>query len=457
MPIATPTSQSLVLALSLAFGGACQLEDDAPDSDAAGNPADDDDADDTTNATTDDDVTGDPHDDSSSSAAADDDSSGDPNDSDDPSDPSDTSDTAGVLDLPTPPFNYADPDLPAHYRTPFVHGLDNTPNQNPVTDAGATLGRVLFYDTALSANGSVACASCHQQELGFSDDAAFSRGFDGGLTGRNSMGLADARWYDSGRFFWDERAATLEEQVLGPIQNEVEMGLTLDELIARVGDRAYYRGLFTAAYGDDAVTSDRIARALAQFVRAMTAHRARFDEGMAQVDSIADDFPNFTPAENLGKAIFLGPRGGCGACHLPGPPPGPPPNQNFANEAIFQPTLPLNNGLDAGPTESDNGVGDITGDPHDDGLFKSPSLRNIAVTGPYMHDGRLATLADVVDHYDHGVQPHPNLDPRLRGPGPQPRKLNLTPDEKSALVAFLGTLTDEALLSDPRFSDPFVH
>lgn len=443
MPVTSPAAlctHSLALALTLALG-ACQSAEDTPDPDDSA-PAND-----TGDESSDgDDVTSSADD----STSSDDDSTSSTDDTTSTTDPI-------VLDLPPSPYDYT-PELPAHYRSPQVHEYDNTPQDNPITDAGATLGRVLFYDTALSANQTIACAACHRQELGFADDVALSEGFAGGLTGRNSMGLADARWYASGRFFWDERAATLEEQVLGPIQNEVEMGLTLDELITRVGDRAYYDDLFIAAFGDADVTSDRIARALAQFVRAMSAHRTRFDAGLAMVDSIAADFPNFTQAENQGKALFLGPRGACGACHLPGPPPGPPgPNQNFANQAIFSPIEPLNNGLDAGPSESDDGVGDVSGDPHDNGLFKSHSLRNIAITGPYMHDGRFTTLAEVVDHYDSGVKPHPNLDPRLRGPDQQPRRLNLDPGEKAALVAFLGTLTDDELRTDPRFADPFVH
>ena len=377
-------------------------------------------------------------------------------------DTGDTGDTGGdtagvdddVLDLPSPPYSYNDA-LPQHFRTPAVRGFDNTPQDNPITDAGATLGRVLFYDTALSKNETVACASFHQQAAGFSDNAALSKGFDGELTGRNSMGLSNARWYASGRFFWDERAATLEEQVLGPIQSEVEMGLTLDELIERVSTRPYYDALFIDAFGDDEVTTDRIASALAQFVRAMASYRSRYDAEIAQAPSIAADFAGFSPAENQGKAIFLGPRGGCAACHLAGPP--PQPGGVFANEAIFQPVEPINNGLDAGPVEDDNGVGDISGDPQDNGLFKSSSLRNIALSAPYMHDGRFDTLAEVVDFYNNGVQNHPNLDPRLRGPDQQPRRLNLTGQEKAALVAFLGTLTDDALINDPRFADPFKH
>ncbi|MCA9657500.1 MAG: c-type cytochrome, partial [Myxococcales bacterium] len=356
--------------------------------------------------------------------------------------------------LPDTPYSYNDA-LPPHFLTPIVGDFENTPADNPITDAGATLGRVLFYDTALSKNETVACGSCHQQGAGFSDPETFSEGFDGGHTGRNSMGLANARWAPSGRFFWDERAATLEEQVLQPIQNEVEMGLTLDELVARVAERPYYDELFIDAFGDDEVTSDRVSRALAQFVRAMASYRTRFDEGVQLADTLGAPFPNFTPQENQGKAIFLGAQGGCAACHLAGPP--PMPGGIFANEAILQPVEPINNGVDGGLDNADNGVGDVSGDPMDNGLFKSPSLRNIAVTAPYMHDGRFATLAEVVDFYSDDVQPHVNLDPRLRDPQTnQPRRLNLSPAERQALVAFLGTLTDEALLDDVRFSDPFA-
>lgn len=452
---------SLALALSLVFAGGCPGSDGSPEVTAASDPGGEADGGegetgeggDVTGEASKGEGAGDESSGGESSGDGGDASSGGEGGDESSGDAGESGDDTKVLDLPQVPYDY-DPELPAHYGSPQVNEFDNTPNDNPITDHGATLGRVLFYDTALSANETVACASCHRQELGFSDDAAFSEGFEGGLTGRNSMGLADARWYASGRFFWDERAATLEEQVLGPIQNEVEMGLTLAELVTRVGARGYYRDLFVAAFGDETVTSDRISRALAQFVRAMSAHRTRFDEGLAMVGSISDPFPNFSQAENQGKAIFLGPQGRCGACHLPGPPPGP--GMMFANQAIFQPIEPLNNGLDAGPVESDNGVGDVSGSPQDNGLFKSSSLRNVSVTAPYMHDGRFATLAEVVEHYNSGVEAHPNLDPRLRGPDMLPRRLNLTPGEKAALVAFMGTLTDEALAVDPRFADPFV-
>ncbi|MCA9715441.1 MAG: cytochrome-c peroxidase [Myxococcales bacterium] len=352
-------------------------------------------------------------------------------------------------------YNYANPDLPDHFRVPAVENLDNTPADNPVTDAGATLGRVLFYETALSQNESIACASCHEQSTGFSDVVALSEGFDGGHTGRNSMGLANNRYYDPGRYFWDERADTLEDQVLMPIQDSVEMGLTLDELVERVSARSYYAPLFEDAFGDANVTSDRISRALAQFVRAMVSYQSRFDEGLAQAGDILAPFPNFSDQENQGKALFLGPQARCGVCHLVNapPPPGQPPT--LANQAIFMFDRPSNNGLDAN-TQEDEGVGAVTGNPQQNGQFKIPSLRNIALTAPYMHDGRFETLADVIEHYNSGIQAHPNLDPVLRGPDNQPVQLNLTQAEKAALAAFLDTLTDDALLTDPKFSDPFV-
>lgn len=365
---------------------------------------------------------------------------------------------ASPLELPETPYDYANPQLPPSLTNANAQAHDNTPAGNPVTNDGATLGRVLFYDKALSANDTIACASCHQQAHAFTDPNQFSKGFDGGLTGRNSMSLMNARFYLNGRFFWDERAETLEDQVLMPIQNEVEMGLTLEELVERVKSKEYYPELFEKAFGDSEVTSDRISRALAQFVRSIVSYRSRYDEGLAQAGNPGAPFPNFTEQENQGKALFLGPAAGCGRCHLdagpPPPPPGPPPNQ-----AIFYIDLAVNNGVDQGAPTDDKGVGEITGNPQDDGKFKSPSLRNVAMTAPYMHDGRFKTLDDVVEHYNSGVKMHPNLDPRLLDPNsmpPAPRKLNLSAEQKAALVAFMQTLTDAEVLADPKYSDPFV-
>jgi cytochrome c peroxidase len=347
---------------------------------------------------------------------------------------------AEATTLPATPENYRVLNLPPHLLAPVIQGQDNTPADNPVTDAGAALGRVLFYDKRLSANNTVACASCHQAEHGFSDPVPLSTGFAGGLTGRNSMGLTSARYYLRGRFFWDERAATLEEQVLQPIQNEVEMGMTLPELVDKLSLEDYYAELFTAAFGDATITSDRIARALAQFVRSIVSSNSKYDAG------VAANFSNFTAEELLGRRIFLGQVGNatCVACH---------------GTDNFVPGNAVNNNGVENPSV-DRGVGAITGNPADDGKFKVPSLRNIELTAPYMHDGRFATLEEVVEFYNSGVQPHPNLSAPLRNPpgspgAGQPRRLNLTTAQKSALVAFLKTLTDRTVTSDPRFSDPF--
>ena len=345
---------------------------------------------------------------------------------------------ANALLLPAGPFNYAAPALPPSFLVQPILGQDNMPATNLTTDVGATLGRVLFYDKRLSTNRSISCSSCHQREHGFADPRRFSVGFNGGLTGRNSMGLSNARWYLRRHFFWDERANVLEDQVLMPIQNPVEMGMTLEALTNRLSAEPYYTNLFTTAFGTPAVTSSRVSLALAQFVRSIVSTRSKYDLG------VASGFRNFTPQENLGRQIFLGQVGNatCAACHG---------TDNFVPGPALN-----NNGLEF--PYVDKGVGGITGLPQDNGKFKVPSLRNIELTAPYMHDGRFATLEQVVEFYNSGVVDNPNLSPPLRNPPGQPpgaRRLNLSTAQKAALVVFLKTLTDTSLATDLKFADPF--
>ncbi|TNE89799.1 MAG: cytochrome-c peroxidase [Deltaproteobacteria bacterium] len=340
--------------------------------------------------------------------------------------------------------------LPQHY-TEGISGMppgfqaatdeDNTPADNPVTNAGAQLGRVLFYDVDLSQNRTIACASCHQQAHGFSDPDVLSVGFEGGTTGRHSMGLTNARFYANGRFFWDQRAETLEAQVLMPMQDPVEMGMTLDEVVARVEEDERYAPLFEQAFGDATVSSDRISRSIAQFVRSMVSTTSRYDEGRAQVTDILDDFPNFTADENAGKRLFYAPppMGGLGCAHCHG---------SDAQVGIGA----ISNGLDA--TVTDEGYGAVSGVAADMGTFKAPSLRNVAVRAPYMHDGRFASIDEVIEHYSSGVQYHATLFPFMTDGAGNAVPLNLTAPEKAQLKAFLVTLTDEAMLEDPKFSDP---
>jgi cytochrome c peroxidase len=335
-----------------------------------------------------------------------------------------------VPNLPATPFRYADATapLPPHYRGPALADADNTPANNPITDAGAVLGRVLFYDPRLSANNRLSCAGCHGQFLGFADSPPQSAGFEGGLTPRHSPALVNARFYRPGRFFRDERAATLEAQVLQPIQDPVEMGMTLRDALAKIQAAPYYPELFTAAFGSPAVTDDRVARALAQYVRSLVSADSRFDR--AFTGGPVPDFASvFTPREIEGERLFR--SAGCVACHT---------TVAQVGDAVH------NNGLDA--VSTDPGAGR--------GAFKAPSLRNAAVRHRFMHDGRFATLEQVVEFYDSGVQPNPDLDPRLRNPDGSPRRLNLTAAQREALVAFLHTLTDSTFLRAPRFADPFV-
>ena len=359
----------------------------------------------------------------------------------------------GVPILPSPPYDYF-VQLPAYFFVPAVPGSptqisviahDNTPTSNPTTSAGAALGRVLFYDKDLSINRTVACGSCHLQAHGFSDPRTLSVGFDGGTTRRHSMGLTNARFYQRGRAFWDERAQTFEAQALMPLQDPVEMGMTLAELEARVAEKPWYPALFDAAFGNATISSERIGKAIAQFVRSLVSITSRYDQGRAMVNNFNQPFPNFSAQENQGKTLFLtAPQAGgagCGGCHA---------TEAFVNEQ----NGPMNNGLDV-DTSADQGAFETFATANFLGAFKTPSLRNIGVRAPYMHDGRFATLEQVVEHYNSGVQPHPNLNPRLRLPNGDPIRLNLSIAQKQALVAFMNTLTDAAFLGDPRYSDPF--
>ncbi|WP_027391940.1 cytochrome-c peroxidase [Aquimarina latercula] len=377
-------------------------------------------------------------------------------------------DSSSEINLPDVFFNYANIILPEHYtensfpdQFQFQAAIefDNTPIDNPITDAGATLGRVLFYDEKLSANGTVSCASCHKAEHGFSDPDILSKGFEGGLTRRHSMGIVNARFYEGGKFFWDERAATLEEQVLMPFQDEVEMGLTLQELTNIVAEQTYYSSLFVDAFGDQNITSDRISRALAQFIRSLVSTTSKYDQARSDVDSPIVDFPNFTEQENEGKRLFYMPRpltnglnANCVACHMSEAFVAPIPTVTPIPSGIT--TFATTNGLDAIST-TDLGVNETTANPNDIGKFKVPSLKNIAIRPPYMHDGRFATLEEVIEHYSSGIQNHQSLISPLVNSEGQVGQFNFTEEEKEALIAFLNTLTDNQMLTDEKYSNPF--
>lgn len=351
--------------------------------------------------------------------------------------------SADYLNLPITPYEYNVP-LPNFYAN-NVANIDNSPITNPISNNGATLGRVLFYDKNLSLNRTVSCASCHKQSEGFSDSRTLSIGFNGGTTDRHGMTILNARYYQRGRFFWDERAVTLEDQVLQPLQNTVEMGLTAAQISERVTEQPYYNQLFINAFGDNTISNDRISKALAQFVRSIVSYQSKYDTGRATVNNPNQAFSNFTIQENQGKQLFFTPipqgGGGCGGCH--------------GTEA-FVSTRPENNGIDAIST-TDLGVGGASSPIRQNlvGTFKNSSIRNIELSAPYMHDGRFATLEQVVEHYNSGIQAHPNLSGILKDANGDPVKLNFSAAQKNALVAFMKTLTDNSVATEVRWSNPF--
>jgi cytochrome c peroxidase len=302
------------------------------------------------------------------------------------------------------------------------------------------LGRVLFYDSHLSVNASISCASCHKQTLAFSDNTAFSRGFENSLTGRNSQPIQNLglNSMTSLNLFWDGRESILQTMVLKPIINHVEMGMgTEQDIVDRVGKYPYYEDLFIEAFGTSAVTSDRISQALSTFVGSISSANSRFDRwqnGEGQLTAI----------ELSGKSLFFT-KYNCNACHkvnMPG----------FYQ--VFEGGF-INIGLDA--EYADNGRYNVTNNPSDRGRFKVPDLRNVALTAPYMHDGRFTTLDQVLEHYSHGISNHPNLDSRLQDSQHNAMRMNISSQEKTAIIAFLNTMTDYSMISSKSFSDPFVH
>jgi cytochrome c peroxidase len=318
-----------------------------------------------------------------------------------------------------------------------------------ITDAGATLGRVLFYDKILSINNTVSCGSCHHQSIGFADGSKFSPGIDQQLTTRNAPSISNL--YDDNLLFWDGRSTSINDLVLQPIRNHKEMGMEdMKFLVTKIKAAPYYAGLFKNAYGDDEVTSTRIADAMTQFVKSMIGCNSQMD----QCTSTNTSLP---PLAEQGRNIFFG-KGLCYNCHSG-------PDFNDRGNFFVDPTFPPNGGqfgwskdiADIGLDKQYSDVGMGIFDNQLVGVFRIPSLRNVAMTAPYMHDGRFSTLEQVVEHYNSGIQRSPNLDQVFRAwDTGDAIKLGLSENEKSALVAFLHTLTDQDYMADARFSDPFL-
>ena len=343
-----------------------------------------------------------------------------------------------VLNLPVIAFSYTSSGIPSG-----LESLDNTPYGNPLTDQGATLGRVLFYDPTLSSNSTISCGSCHIQSKGFADNKRFNQGLNGELLKRNTPSLINLRF--QGSFFWDTRESLLEEQVLMPVLDHVEMGYSdMDEVVAKLKTREYYPLLFKAAFGTEEITAERISKALAQFLRAMNSFESKFDEGLNAAGAMFYDFPNFTGTENQGKKLF---RSHCASCHRE-------PLFNTSNNYYWDNGDPTGFNIGLEVEYADKGIYWVTNDSFDLGKFKQPSLRNVALTAPYMHDGSLNTLESVINHYSDSLEDHKFLSSTLSS-GSGPNNMEFSEMEKYALVEFLKTLTDEEFLTDEKFSNPF--
>ena len=301
--------------------------------------------------------------------------------------------------------------------TPANFPPEPVPADNTITRARLELGKKLFYDTRLSRTGEVSCASCHRQENAFADPRPASIGVHGRMGKRNAPALVNLAWNTS--FFWDGGVKTLEQQAIGPITNPLEMDMTMGEVVQRVSADPEYVRLFRKAYGSEP-RPELVTKGIATFMRSLISGTSRYDR------YLKGDKNALTASEQRGAAIALGERGDCFHCHV---------GFNLTNNTF------ANNGL----VSADPGREDVTEKADDAGKFKVPTLRNVALTAPYMHDGSLKTLRDVVDFYSRGGQGHPNTDPTIR-------PLNLTEREKQDLIAFLGSLTDERFVKNARFA-----
>ena len=316
-----------------------------------------------------------------------------------------------------------DTSAPVSEPTPYTLNIPQTfpdmiiPPDNPLTEEGIELGKKLFFDPILSVDSTISCASCHPPANAFSDPLAFSKGV-AGETGRNSMPIINIGWMET--LFWDGRAISIEDQALQPIQDEIEMGETLEHVVIKLKRHPEYPSLFDAAFQTTSISPELIAKAIAQYERTLISANSKYDQFRAGMATL-------TPEEELGMNLFFTERGDCFHCHGP---------------RLFTDNRYHNNGLDEFP--EDLGLAAITGRPFDAGKFKTPTLRNVEYTAPYMHDGRFQTLEEVIDFYDSGTQPSETIDPLIG----RRRQINLTPEEKTALVAFLKTLSEPGFLNN---------
>lgn len=314
---------------------------------------------------------------------------------------------------------YLTPKIPAGWPQPPTDIFKS----NPLTEEGFQLGRKLFYDGRLSKDGNFPCASCHQQFSAFATyDHQFSHGFNNSFSFRNAPALFNLAWMKE--MHWDGGINHIEVQPLAPITDPKEMAENIGDVLKKLSIDSIYLRMFAAAFGDPAINSQRMLKALSQFMGSIQSFNSKYDR-------VKRGEASFSLAEQNGYATF---QKKCNACHT---------------EPLFTDNSFRNNGLSADPFLKDQGRMRITGKPADSLAFKVPSLRNILYTGPYMHDGRIFSLSQVVAHYQTGIDTNqPTLDPLLKN------RISITNQEKADLVEFLQTLTDQVLLHDARFEQP---
>lgn len=327
---------------------------------------------------------------------------------------------------------YLDSEIPSY-------GVGNP----PTIDAQIHLGRVLFYEKSLSINNSVSCASCHKQQFAFADNVALSPGFENRLTKRNSIAIQNLTiggiFFEPPPLFWDGREFDLASLISKPIANHIEMGMdNQEQLIDKLNALPYIQELVQKAYGEnEKLDMNRLSTSMASFLTLINSSKSRFDQSIISGSKEFD----LSPIELRGKQLFQTTYQ-CTNCHNP--------SVGGYNNSQF-----INIGLEVNTT--DKGRMNITNAGFDEGSFKVPDLHNVALTAPYMHDGRFKTLNEVLDHYSHGIQDNNNLSDRLRNNDGSTKKLNISEEDKSALIAFLNSMTDYTVLTNPLFSNPFKY
>ena len=318
-------------------------------------------------------------------------------------------------------------DIPPLFASKLIAPI--LPTNNPLTEEGVALGKKLFFDKILSRDNTQSCASCHHPQKAFTDQLQFSTGVQGNKGNRNAMPLFNLAWNFNERFAWDGKEFGLEEQALEPVANPIEMHADWQVVSEKIAQIESYRNDFLNAFGSEKIDATSVTKALAQFERTLISGNSKFDKFLLGEADL-------TPAEENGFNVFMDEaKGDCFHCH------------GSKNNPLWTDNEFHNNGLDA--TFNDLGLGKVTGDPNDNGKFKSPSMRNLAFTAPYMHDGRFASLDEVINHYSEGLQPSATIDPLMKQVNTG--GVNLSNQDKNDLKAFLRSLSDTEFINNPAF------